>query len=90
MSKGRILNQKSIFTAEAVGGTAETYSLKMSAVVAGKPLERVRAPLKRWVGLYLDYFKEGFRIPVSPFLVEVLKYYKIHVSKLIPNAISHK
>lgn len=35
----------------------------------------------------LYYFKEGFRIPVSPFVLEVLGYYKIHVSQLTPNAV---
>lgn len=55
----------------------------------GKASEKVRAPPKGWVGLYLDYFKEGFRIPVSTFLVEMLKHYKIHVSQLNPNTVSH-
>lgn len=42
-----------------MGGIAETYGLNMRAIVAAKPSERVRAPPKGWVGLYLDYFKEA-------------------------------
>lgn len=71
MSKGGILEQKSILTAEAMGNIVETYSINMRAIVAARPLDRVRAPPKGWVGLYLDYFKEGLRIPISPFLVDV-------------------
>lgn len=41
------------------------------------------------VGLYLDYFKEGLHIPVSIFLVEVVRYYKIHMSQLTSNAVSY-
>lgn len=89
MSKGEILDQKSILTAEAMGIIAETYAINMHAIVAARPSERVRAPPKGWVGLYLDYFKEGFRISVSTFLVEVLRYYKIHLLQLTPIAVSH-
>lgn len=89
MSKGEILDQKSILTEEAVGIIAETYTINMHAIVAARPSERVTALQKGWVGLYLDYFKEGLRIPVSPFLVEIVRYYKIHVSQLTPNAVSH-
>lgn len=72
-----------------MGDLAETYGINMHATVAPRPSERVRAPPKGWVGLYLDYFKEDFHIPVSPFLVEIVSYYKIHVSQLTPNAVSH-
>lgn len=74
---------------EEVDSIAETYGINVRAMGAARPVERVRAPPKGWVGLYLDCFKEGFRIPASTFLVEVLKHYKIHVSQLTPNEVSH-
>lgn len=49
-------------------------------IAAARSSERVRMPPKGWVGVYLDYFKERWRIPVSPFLIEVIRYYKIHLS----------
>lgn len=45
---------------------AKTYGIELESIVAAG-----------WVGLYLDYFKEGLRIPVSPFLLEVIGYYTI-------------
>lgn len=60
-----------------MGTIAEKYGINYWAIGAARPSERVRAPPKGWVGVYPDYFKEGFCIPVSTFLVEVLKYYKI-------------
>lgn len=74
---------------EEVGSITETYRINVQAIRAARLTERVRVPPKGWVGLYLYYFKEGFCIPVSTFLVEVLKHYKIHVSQLTPNAVSH-
>lgn len=70
MTKGRIREQKSILTAEVVGGIAETYGINLGAITLARRSEKVRVPPKGWVGLYLDFFKEGFRIPVSPFQVE--------------------
>lgn len=74
MSMGGVLDQKSILSVEEVGSIAETYGINLRAIGAARPSERVRAPPKGWVGLYVDYFKEGFRIPVSTFLAEVLRY----------------
>lgn len=89
MSKGGIRDQKPILTAEAVEGIAETYGINVGAIVAARLSEMVRAPPKGWVELYLDYFKERFHIPMSPFLVEVIRHYKIHVSQLTPNVVGH-
>lgn len=46
MSKGEILDQKSILTAKAVGIIAKTYVINMYAIVAARPSDRVRAPPK--------------------------------------------
>lgn len=37
------------------------------------------------VGLYLHFFKQGgFRIPISTFFLRVRKYFRVHVSQLVP------
>lgn len=37
------------------------------------------------IELYLHYFKQGgFRIPTSTFFLRVLKYFRVHVSQLVP------
>lgn len=82
-------DQRSILLAEEVGRIVEEYGINHRAIGVARSSERVRAPPKGSVGLYEDYFKEGFRIPVSTFLVEVLTYYKKHLSQLMPNAVSH-
>lgn len=87
--KWKIRDQKSVLTAEAVGGIAKTNGIDLGVIAVARSSEMVRVPLKRWVGLHVDYFKEGFRFPVSSFLVEVIKYYKIHVSQLTPNVVRH-
>lgn len=71
---GGMLDQKSILSIGEVGNIAGEYGINHPAISTARPTERVRAASKGWVGLYLDYFKEEFRIPVSPFLVDVLKY----------------
>lgn len=87
MSKGRIREQKSILMAETVGGIMEAYSIEMGVIASARSSERVRMPQKGWVDL--DYFKEGFRIPVSAFVIEVTRHYKIHLSQLTPNVVGH-
>lgn len=84
-----MLDQRSILSVEEVGSIAEKYGVNYRTVGAARLMERVRVPSKGWVGIYVDYFREGFRIPVSTFLVKVLKYYRIHLSQLMPNAMSH-
>lgn len=42
------------------------HGLNVRAIVEARSSERVRASPKGWVGLYLDFFKEGLCIPVSP------------------------
>lgn len=88
MSKGEIREQKSILTAEAVRDITKTYGIEMGVIATARSSERVRMPPKGWIGLYLDYFKERLRIPVSPFLIEVIWYYKIHLSQSTPNAVT--
>lgn len=48
---GGILEQRSIMSVEEVGGIAEEYGINHQAIGAARPTERVRAPLKGWVGL---------------------------------------
>lgn len=62
---GGILDQRSILSVEEVGKIAEEYGINHRAIGAARPSERVRATPKGWVGVYEDYFKEGFRIPPS-------------------------
>lgn len=86
---GEMADRQSILSVEEVGRLTEEYGIYHRAIGAERPTERVRTPPKGWVRIYVDYFKEGFCIPVSTFLVKVLKYYKIHLSQLMPNAVSH-
>ena len=37
------------------------------------------------IGLYVQYFFEGgLNVPFSIFLLEVIKYFKVHISQLVP------
>ena len=37
------------------------------------------------IGLYVDYFFEGgLAVPFSTFLLDVIKYFKVHISQLVP------
>lgn len=81
--------QRSILSVEEVGRIAEEYGINHRAIGSARPSKKVRTPPKGWVEVYESDFKEGFRIPVSAFLVEVLGYYQIHLSQLTLNAVSH-
>lgn len=87
MARGRIRYQRSILSAAAVRELAELYKIELGLIAVASRTDRVCYPPEGWVGLYLDYFKEGFQILVSQFFLEAITYYKIHVSQLTPNAV---
>lgn len=37
--------------------------------------------------IYVDHFKAGLRLPLFPFLVDILLHYELALSQLVPNAI---
>ena len=37
------------------------------------------------IGLYAEYFFEGgLSVPFSSFLLDVIRYFKVHISQLVP------
>ncbi|CAI9292904.1 unnamed protein product [Lactuca saligna] len=40
------------------------------------------------VGIYLEHFDDGYRLPSSDFLLELLDHHKIHIDQLVPNDVN--
>jgi hypothetical protein len=62
------------------------YFRDMSIVRAGGD-NNVPAPEENKVVIYRSFFKAGLRLPLSKFVVEVLKIYQIFLHQITPEAI---
>lgn len=56
-------------------------------LVVPKSRDTVLHPPEGFCIVYVGHFKPGLRLPLFPFLVDVLIYYELALSQLVPNAI---
>jgi hypothetical protein len=63
------------------------YFWDMSIVRADNGEKIVPVPEENEVMIYRSFFKAGLRLPLSKFVVEVLKIYQIFLHQITPEAI---